>query len=113
MAFVHGGLGERVDESGAASLPIRCRDINVRGMVVARIETDDYLTTEEAGQVLGLSTDSVRRYCNNAMSDDPSVRPKLEGISVGRSWLIHRKEIERYQKERNTKGRPSKAPAAS
>ena len=78
-------------------------------MVVARIETDDYVTTEEAGQILGLSADSVRRYCNNALSDDPNVRPKINGISLGRSWLIHRREIERYQKERNSKGRPAKA----
>lgn len=75
-------------------------------MTVATIETDDYLTTEEAAAVLGLSMDSVRRYLNNALTDDPNARPKLIGTSIGRTWLIHKDEVERYQRDRKNRGRP-------
>lgn len=78
-------------------------------MTLAQIETDDYYTCAEAAEELGLSPDSVRRYLNNALSDDEKLRPKLAGISVGNGWLIHRDEIERYKQERLPKGRQPKS----
>ena len=73
-------------------------------MTLATIETNDYLNCAQAGKALVLSPDSVRRYCNNFKEGKT---PALEGIQVGRDWLIPKTEIARYKKERNGKGRPS------
>lgn len=73
-------------------------------MNVANIETRDYLNCGRAAEVLGLSSDSIRRYLNNAKTGKT---PFLSGIQVGREWLIHKAEIARYKKERQSKGRPS------
>lgn len=70
---------------------------------MAKIETRDYVNCGEAAEQLGLSADSVRRYCNNA---GEGKTPWLEAIQIGREWLIHKSEIARYKKERNGKGRP-------
>lgn len=76
---------------------------------MATIDTDDYYTTREAAAELDLSLASVRRYLNNGLSDDPSLRPKLRGTSFGRDWMIHRDEVERYKQERQPVGRQPKA----
>lgn len=72
-------------------------------MNVANIETRDYVNCGRAAEVLGLSSDSIRRYLNNAKAGKT---PFLSGIQVGREWLIHKAEIARYKKERQSKGRP-------
>ena len=73
---------------------------------MATIETRDYLTCIQAAEVLGLSADSVRRYCNNSKIGKT---PSLTGFQVvpGTDWLIHKDEIKRYKKERQGKGRPA------
>lgn len=58
-----------------------------------------YLTVEETAEALGLSIDSVRRYCN-------AKKPKLVGRKLGREWFIPKAEIERYKRERQGVGRP-------
>jgi len=70
------------------------------------IETKDYLTCAEAAEALGLTADSVRRYCNNFLEKKS---PALEGfqMSPGADWYIHKAEIARYKKERNSRGRPA------
>lgn len=73
-------------------------------MTLATIKPNDYVTCAQAGKALGLSPDSVRRYCNNLKEGKT---PALEGIHIGRDWLIPKAEIARYKKERNGKGRPS------
>lgn len=78
-------------------------------MTVATIETRDYLSCGAAAEVLGLSSDSVRRYCNNTKQGRT---PSLRGIQIGREWLIHKREIARYKRERVGKGRPKSQPAA-
>lgn len=72
-------------------------------MAVATIETRDYLNCAAAALVLGLSADSVRVYCNNA---NCGKTPALQGMQIGREWLIHKSEIARYKKERQDRGRP-------
>ena len=72
---------------------------------MATIETRDYLTCQGAAEILGLSADSIRRYCYNSKIGKT---PCLDAMHVGRDWLIHKSEIARYKKERNGKGRPSK-----
>ncbi len=73
-------------------------------MKVATIETGDYVNCAKAAKDLKLSPDSVRRYCNNALEGKT---PSLNGIQIGREWLIHRSEIQRYKRERTRRGRPS------
>lgn len=73
-------------------------------MTLATIETRDYMNCGEAAELLGLSSDSVRRYCNNFKEGKT---PSLKGLQIGREWLIHKSEIARYKKERNGRGRPS------
>lgn len=73
-------------------------------MTLATIDTRDYVSCSEAADELGLSTDSVRKYCNN---DKDGKTPSIKGLQIGREWLISKSEIARYKKERNGRGRPS------
>lgn len=73
-------------------------------MALATIETRDYLNCAAAAEALELSADSVRVYLNNAKHGRT---PALEGLQVGRDWLIHKAEIARYKKERKDRGRPA------
>jgi len=66
-----------------------------------QIGTEKFLTTEEAAQALGLSVDSVRRYCND-------INPKIIGKKIGRDWLISPAEIRKFSKGRRPQGRPKK-----
>lgn len=61
--------------------------------------TGRYYTVEQAAELLGLTVDSVRRYCNAA-------EPKIRGEKLGRDWLIPEAEIKRYREERRPPGRP-------
>lgn len=70
---------------------------------MATIETRDYMTCGDAAEALGLSADSIRRYCYNA---NIGKTPSLKAMHVGRDWLIHKSEIARYKRERVGKGRP-------
>jgi hypothetical protein len=72
-------------------------------MALATIETRDYMNCGDAAVALGLSADSVRRYCNNFKEGKT---PSLKGMQIGREWLIHKSEIARYKRERVGKGRP-------
>ena len=81
-------------------------------MAVAKIETTDYLSTAEAAALMDLAVDSVRRYCQNHednqnQPDGNHKTPAIAGLQVGRAWLIHRKEVQRYLRERNPTGRPT------
>lgn len=74
-------------------------------MTVPTIETTDYLNCAAAAEVLGLTAESVRVYCNNFKAGKT---PAIEGMQFneGGQWLIHKKEIARYRKERLDRGRP-------
>ena len=74
-------------------------------MTLATIETRDFLSCNEAAETLGLSADTIRRYCWNR---EAGKTPYLEAMHVGRDWLIHKSEIARYKRERNGRGRPTK-----
>lgn len=64
-----------------------------------QLNGENFLTTEEAAGLLGLSVDSVRRYCN----DD---KPKIKGKKIGRDWLISLSEVKKFQEKRRNIGRP-------
>ncbi|MEM1303666.1 MAG: helix-turn-helix domain-containing protein [Planctomycetota bacterium] len=70
---------------------------------MASVDTDVYYTTAEAADELGISQDSVRRYCANHLEDRT---PAIRGELIGRSWFIHPDELERFKKERRGMGRP-------
>lgn len=59
-----------------------------------------FFTVDEAAAELGLTVDSVRRYCN-------ATKPKLIAQKFGREWFIPKSEISRYRRERNAVGRPA------
>lgn len=65
---------------------------------MATINTKDFLTSSEVGDVLGVAADTVKVYCNRGV---------LDAIKVGRQWLIPKAEVKRYQEERKGPGRPS------
>lgn len=71
---------------------------------MATIETTEYLSTAQAASMLKLDTDTIRRYCKNSQEGKT---PALNGIQVGRAWLVHRDEIARYKSERKIPGRPA------
>ncbi len=64
---------------------------------MAILNTDNLLTTAQAGDALGLSTDTVKVYCTKG---------KIDAVKVGHIWMIPKKEVDRYKRERNTVGRP-------
>jgi excisionase family DNA binding protein len=57
----------------------------------------DYITLEEAGRRLGLSPETIRRYIADG---------KLIGENLGVRALAS--DVERYERERRTPGRPAK-----
>lgn len=89
---------------------------------MATIETTEYLTPDQAAERINhrlpeerhIEAHTVRRYClnyehneQNRLKGSDRLTPEIEAIRVGRSWQIHRDEVERYRKNRKGKGRPS------
>ncbi len=61
--------------------------------------SEKYYTTAEAADAMGVSTDTVKKYCN--------CKPqRLKGEKVGYIWLIPKSEVRRYLKEESDIGRP-------
>ncbi|MGN6545227.1 MAG: hypothetical protein ACTHK7_09280 [Aureliella sp.] len=69
---------------------------------MATINVEDYMTTHEFAEKLGDGTqvDTISLYCSKGI---------INGMRLGRSWLIHRKEFDRFKLERRSRGRPKKA----
>jgi DNA (cytosine-5)-methyltransferase 1 len=51
-------------------------------------DIEEYVTTEEAAEILGYSPKYIRRMLRNG---------KLPAEKVGRLWLIHRDTVREYQ----------------
>jgi excisionase family DNA binding protein len=67
---------------------------------MATVNTDKTLTTTQAAEMLGLSKETVKKYCQNGA---------ISAVKFGRSWLIEPSEVKRYKKESLGKqGRPKK-----
>ena len=59
----------------------------------------DFLTTVEASSVLGLHTETIKRFCRIG---------KLKGEKVSVGWLISRTEVESFASTyKETRGRPA------
>ena len=91
----------RASQKQASSVDfIQSQDI-IGGMLKMPIQiTGKYLTPEQAADKLGLSADSVRRYCN---ADEPRILAE----KLGRVWLIPESEVKRYLRGRKPVGRPT------
>lgn len=75
-------------------------------MTLATINTDECFTTAEAAKKIGgVSPHTVTRYCLN---HEEGKTPAIEAMRWGRTWLIHKDEINRFKKERRDPGRPPK-----
>ena len=60
---------------------------------------DDFLTAAEAGTVLGLHLQTIKRFCRTG---------KLKGRKVNNGWLLTRKEVESFASTyEETRGRPA------
>lgn len=70
---------------------------------MAAIETREWLTTAEAADILGVSVDAVTNYCLNFTHGRT---PALEARKFGHFWMVHKKEVARYLRERRYPGRP-------
>jgi len=67
---------------------------------MATVDTKNLLTSTEVAEMLGISKDSVKKYCQNGA---------IEALKLGRSWFIEKSEAKRYQKENlGRQGRPPK-----
>lgn len=71
----------------------------MRAMSVAINFTEKYLTTAQAAKILRITTDTVKRYCNQ--------RPqRIKGEKIGHSWMIPKSAIDEYLTEESDTGRP-------
>lgn len=59
------------------------------------------LTTNEAAAQLGIKPRSVVALLQ---------RGRLQGVKHGRDWAIDAGEVDRYQRERQPRGRPRQSP---
>ncbi len=65
-------------------------------------DLNQYVTTDQAAELLGVLPSSVNHLIYNH---------KIQGIKIGRDWLVFRPSLESYLETKSTKGRPpSKSP---
>lgn len=57
---------------------------------MATIETNNLWDTATAADFLGLTPDTVKKYCQNGA---------IQAMKFGRSWMIAKEEVRRYKKE--------------
>lgn len=70
----------------------------ISGMIMS-IVSKDYVQYQDAARQLNLSPESLRRYIH---------AKKIEAVSLGRTYYIHRDEVQRFSSERRGVGRPPK-----
>jgi excisionase family DNA binding protein len=58
---------------------------------MATIDISDYVNTSKAAEMLGITVDTAKKYCQNG---------RLNAINLGRKWLISRHSIENYDRNR-------------
>lgn len=64
------------------------------------LDTDKILTTAQFAELVGSSTDTIKKYCQ---------RGAILGIKAGNSWLIPKAEVDRFTQARRPRGRPPRA----
>lgn len=63
--------------------------------------TETFYNTDEAGKLLGLATDTVKRYCN---ADPPRIFARKLFGEEGQ-WFIPQSSIDKYLKQESRLGR--------
>jgi excisionase family DNA binding protein len=58
---------------------------------------DDDAPTADAAEILGLTTETVKKYCQRGV---------LSARKFGSSWMVLRSDIDRYRANRRPPGRP-------
>lgn len=66
------------------------------------LEKKKFLTTAEAGEILGISADGVKRLIQ---------RKLIAAEKFGRAYAIAASEVKRYQTQRRQPGNPNFAPS--
>lgn len=67
--------------------------------MIMQIDTKELMTPEQVACVLEVSTNTIHKHLSRGV---------ITGIKFGASWLITKKELRRFQKERRPRGRPPK-----
>jgi excisionase family DNA binding protein len=62
------------------------------------IDLDNYLTAEQAADMLEAKVDTIRKHCHRGV---------IKVIKAGKSILIPKEEVERFRKEKRGRGRPA------
>jgi excisionase family DNA binding protein len=62
-------------------------------------DLNDYLTPQQAGEILNVTAEAVRALLRRGV---------LDGQKLGRDWFITRSDLEAYQGRRRSPGRPVK-----
>ena len=58
---------------------------------------DQYVTTAQAAEMLGVVTDHVNRLL---------IGKKIRGVKLGYSWVVYIPSIEKYRRTKSKRGRP-------
>ncbi len=68
-------------------------------MSVAVNFTEKYFTTAQAAKMLRVTTDTVKKYCNQKPQ-------RIKGEKVGNGWLVPKSAIDEYLATESDTGRP-------
>ncbi len=68
-------------------------------MSVAVNFTEKYLTTAQAARILRVTTDTVKKYCNQTPQ-------RIKGEKIGNGWLIPKSAVDEYLSMESDTGRP-------
>jgi excisionase family DNA binding protein len=69
-------------------------------ITLPQIDTSSMLTTADFAKLINSKADTVQKYCQ---------RNIISGaVKAGHSWLIPRDQVEKFKKNRRTRGRPPK-----
>ncbi len=60
--------------------------------------TEKYFTTAQAAKILRVSTDTIKKYCQEPQ--------RIKGEKIGHSWMIPKSAVEEYLSEESATGRP-------
>ena len=63
------------------------------------MDLSKYYTTSQASKILKIQTRSISTYIGRGM---------IKASKIGRDYFIEKQEVERFQRERRSVGRPEK-----
>lgn len=72
----------------------------IKGMSMAHIDTEKMYTTREAAEMLGLTPETIKRYCHKGRIAAVPMRVNQDEHGTANRWFITKQAIEDYQKSR-------------